>query len=88
MTVSTLPGLGALAARAYELLDATGRPIAEERLVLHVFGLTGTRKPDFWRGQLTRVLAVLCLSDCSLTGVRLDDVTRNHAGFLAVLRHG
>jgi len=54
---SPLPGLGALAARAYELLDATGRPVAEERLVLHVFGLTGTRKPDFWRGQLTRVLA-------------------------------
>src|SRR5690242_19551636 len=50
-------GLGTLAARAFELLDFTGRPVSEERLVRHVFGLTGTRNPDFWRGQLTRMLA-------------------------------
>lgn len=57
LVTSPPPGLGALAARAHELLAATGQPVAEERLVRHVFGLTGTRNPDFWRGQLTRVLA-------------------------------
>ncbi len=50
-------GLGTLAARAFELLEFAGRPVNEERLVHHVFGLTGTRNPDFWRGQLTRMLA-------------------------------
>src|SRR5918912_4198160 len=50
-------GLGSLAARAYELLDVVGHPVAEERLVQHVFGLTGLRRPEFWRGQLTRLLA-------------------------------
>src|SRR5919204_2763379 len=50
-------GLGTLAARAYELLDVVGHPVAEERLVQHVFGLTGLRRPEFWRGQLTRLLA-------------------------------
>jgi len=60
VTVSSPPGLGALAARAHELLDATGHPISEKLLVRHVFGLTGTRDDKtalFWRGQLTRVLA-------------------------------
>ena len=55
--VSLNAGLGTLAARAYELLDAVGHPVAEERLVQHVFGLTGLRRPQFWRGQLTRLLA-------------------------------
>ena len=55
--VSRNAGLGTLAARAYELLDAVGHPVAAERLVQHVFGLTGLRRPEFWRGQLTRVLA-------------------------------
>ena len=50
-------GLGTLAARAYELLDVVGHPVAQERLVQHVFGLTGLRRPEFWRGQLTRLLA-------------------------------
>src|SRR5438067_9911133 len=50
-------GLDTLAARAYELLDFVGHAVAEERLVQHVFGLTGLRRPEFWRGQLTRLLA-------------------------------
>ena len=49
-------GLGALAARAYDLLDFAGRPVAEEKLVQHVFGLSETRT-GFWRGQLTRLLS-------------------------------
>src|SRR5438270_12308955 len=52
--VSRNAGLGTLAARAYELLDAVGHPVAEERLVQHVFGLTGLRRPEFWRGQFPR----------------------------------
>ncbi len=60
MIASPSPGLGALAARAHELLDATGHPVGEKLLVRHVFGLTGARDEktaQFWRGQLTRVLA-------------------------------
>jgi len=52
-------GLGALAERAYELLDARGEPVAQDKLLLHVFGLTGVREKaiGFWRGQLARVLS-------------------------------
>ena len=52
-------GLGALAARAHALLDAHGRPMAADRLALHVFGLTGMHKEKigFWLGQLARVLS-------------------------------
>ncbi len=50
-------GLGTLATRAYDLLDALGKPIPDERLVCHVFGLSGMQKPEFWRGQLARLLA-------------------------------
>lgn len=50
-------GLGTLAVRAHELLCHAQHPVTEDHLVRHVFGLSGMNKPDFWRGQLARLLA-------------------------------
>jgi DNA polymerase-3 subunit epsilon len=58
------PTLGALAARAHDLLSAGGHPLAPEALIEHVFGISQSRAAargpaahDFWRGQLARLLA-------------------------------
>ncbi len=58
------PSLGALAARAHDLLCSGGHPLQAETLIEHVFGISqratsGSHSgaSDFWRGQLARLLA-------------------------------
>jgi DNA polymerase-3 subunit epsilon len=55
--VAGAAGRGTLAARAYDLLDECGHPLAADVLVAHCFGVAPKRNPEFWRGQLARVLA-------------------------------
>src|SRR4051794_6535882 len=55
--VPAMPPRGTLAARAYDLLDERGHALPADVLVAHCFGVAPRRNPEFWRGQLARVLA-------------------------------
>ncbi|GHO42679.1 exonuclease domain-containing protein [Ktedonospora formicarum] len=71
-----VPQRGALLRRAHELLEQVGQPVAEERLIEHLFGVTGGgRENGFWTILLRQALRSSPLFELHVVGEE-DEIGR------------